>query len=560
MKILFGALHFAYFRNFESVVAALAERGHRVHLAADEPEELGGRALVERLAARYPGVTYGFAPSLDAEPWFRLARKLRFGRDYVRMHDEAFLPFRKNRQHAGERAPRFVYRWMSSAAGRSPIGRRTLVRMLAAAERLMPISAASRAFVTEHDPDVVLLASVTAWRAPQLDHLRAARALGRRSGVCVFSWDHLSSKALMRVVPDRVFVWNETQKREAVEWHHMPADRVVVTGAQCYDQWFDRQPARGREEFCRAVGLAPERPFLLYVCSVMSPDPRESAFVLRWIEEIRRSPDPALRDAGILVRPHPERMDEWSGVSLERFGNVALYGRNPVSPDAQADYFDSLYHSHAVIGLVTSAFLEAAVVGRPVHTLTLPEFEIYQDGVQHFRYLVNVEGGLLRVSRSFPEHLDALAGALGRPVARDARNERFVQAFVRPAGLTAAATPAFVQAVEELAAAAPQRADVPGVLHRIAQPLVRHVARAGESGWLRPALRDTREREIDLMEAQKARAKQAAVAEKARWHAEKSRALDARRRERTREHRVRNQQKYVARLKGRLRTLMGLSQ
>ena len=77
MKILFLAAHYAYYRNFESAIVALAERGHRVHLAADEPESLGGQALVERLAARYPGVTFGFAPSLDDEPWFLLARKLR---------------------------------------------------------------------------------------------------------------------------------------------------------------------------------------------------------------------------------------------------------------------------------------------------------------------------------------------------------------------------------------------------------------------------------------------------------------------------------------------------
>ena len=77
VKILFLAAHHAYYRNFESAIVALAERGHRVHLAADEPESMGGQALVERLAAKYPGVTHGFAPSLDAEPWFRLARKLR---------------------------------------------------------------------------------------------------------------------------------------------------------------------------------------------------------------------------------------------------------------------------------------------------------------------------------------------------------------------------------------------------------------------------------------------------------------------------------------------------
>ena len=56
---------------------------------------------------------------------------------------------------------------------------------------------------------------MTAWRLPQIDHLRAARALGKRTGVCVFSWDHLSSKALLRQVPDRVLLWNETQKQRS---------------------------------------------------------------------------------------------------------------------------------------------------------------------------------------------------------------------------------------------------------------------------------------------------------------------------------------------------------
>jgi hypothetical protein len=97
MKVLFLAAHYAYYRNFESVVLALAARGHAVHLAADERESLGGKALVERLAAQSPLITYGFAPSLDDEPWFKLARKLRSASDYVRFHDAAFAPFAKSR-------------------------------------------------------------------------------------------------------------------------------------------------------------------------------------------------------------------------------------------------------------------------------------------------------------------------------------------------------------------------------------------------------------------------------------------------------------------------------
>ena len=38
------------------------------------------------------------------------------------------------------------------------------------------------------------------------------------------------------------------------------------------------------------------------------PDPVEPFFVKEWITALRASGDPALRDAGILIRPHPERM------------------------------------------------------------------------------------------------------------------------------------------------------------------------------------------------------------------------------------------------------------
>jgi len=74
--------------------------------------------------------------------------------------------------------------------------------------------------------------------------------------LCVGSWDHLSSKALLRQMPERVVVWNDVQKQEAIKLHRVPANRVSVTGAQSYDHWFNRAPARSRAEFCHRVGLA----------------------------------------------------------------------------------------------------------------------------------------------------------------------------------------------------------------------------------------------------------------------------------------------------------------
>lgn len=448
MNILFIARHFTYFRNFESVIAALAERGHRVHLAADREEALGGRDLVDRLAMTYPAqVSVGFAPILQWGRYRRLASALRIGLDYLRYSDPRYEATPKIRERAYQRTPVFVL-----ALARLPF-RGLWTRALAMLERAVPRQVGVDEFITERKTDVLLITPLIELGSPQLDYLRAARALGIRSALCVWSWDHLSSKALIRVVPDRVIVWNELQRQEAERFHGIEADRVIVTGAQCFDHWFDRQPTRDRDGFCRRVGFAASRPFILYVCSALfRGSPSEAAFVQQWVARIRQSTDPRLREMAILVRPHPQRLEEWSAVALAalaRAGNVVCWGSNPVDGDSRADYFDSMWHAEAVVGLNTSALVESAIVDRPVFTILPPEFRDSQEGTFHFHYLLDSADGFLNVSRSLDEHAEQLAGLLSGGAVR--LNRPFVEHFIRPRGTAVAATPVFADTVEAIA-------------------------------------------------------------------------------------------------------------
>jgi hypothetical protein len=454
MKALFIARHFTYFRNFESVIAALADRGHRVHLAADREEALGGRDLVDRLAARYPGqITVGFTPILQWGRYRRLSGALRIGLDYLRYSDPRYEATPKIRERAYERTPLLVL-----ALAKLPC-RGLLTRMLALLERAVPRQAGVDEFIAEHKADVLLITPLIELGSPQLDFMRAARALGIRSALCVWSWDHLSSKALIRVVPDKVIVWNATQRDEAQRFHGVPADRVVVTGAQCFDQWFDRLPARDRNAFCHRVGFTSARPFLLYVCSALfRGSPSEAAFVLRWVASIRQSDDARLKDMPILVRPHPQRAAEWTAdllAELSRVKDVVLWGSNPVDAESRADYFDSMFHAAAVVGLNTSALVESAIVDRPVFTILLPEFHESQEGTFHFHYLLDAANGFLNISRSLEEHAQQVAGVFAGAILRS--NRRFVEQFVRPKGAAHAATPVFADAVEQIARDAPPR-------------------------------------------------------------------------------------------------------
>ena len=88
-------------------------------------------------------------------------------------------------------------------------------------------------------------------------------------------------------------------------------------------------------------------------------------------------------------------------------GPTVLWGRNPLDPVSKADYFDSMYHSAVLVGLITSAFIEAGIVGREVHTVLDPEFEDNQLGTVHYHYLTNTAGGLLTVGKGFDDHLRA---------------------------------------------------------------------------------------------------------------------------------------------------------
>ena len=453
MKVLFATLHYAHFRNFDSVVRGLADRGHQVHLADEEPETLGGQALVDQLAADHASITWDRIPSLEHERWFDAAQRMRESLTYVRALEPRYPE--KLRLRALPRTSRVV-RWATRAPGGRAVARKGLTRF----EQLLPASRDMVAYLRRHAPDVVVLSALTFARSRQHDLLKAARELNIPVAAAILSWDHLSSKALVHIVPDMVLVWNERQRQEAVEMHGLPGDRVIATGAQCYDHWFTRRPERSRDEFCAAMGLRPDRPFVLWVHSALTPtpEPPEPQLVVKWLEALRAHPDPALRELGVLVRPHPERMKEWKGIRLDRFENVAFRGRNPIDQSARDDYFGALYYSDAVIGLVTSSFLEAAIVGRQVLTITLPEYRAHQEEMIHFQYLMDSNGGPLRTAADFHTHFAHLAEAIALRGARDERNRAFLHAFVRPAGLETPSTPAFIDALERLHRTGPSTA------------------------------------------------------------------------------------------------------
>jgi hypothetical protein len=445
--ILFALDHPGFLLHFDETIRGLAARGNRVHVAFARPDKwpdgLEGLAHAEHV------VVEDAAPGRTRAA--RAARALRRLSDYVHYLDPAL---------AGAVYARRKWRGLAPVAG--PLRRvdtlpRPLVRGLLAAlrlaERSLPVATQIDRFVARIAPDALVVSPLVDARTDLSDYLAAGLRRGIPTALAVASWDNLSSKGLVRRAPDRVFVWNETQRREAVEYHHLPAGRVEVTGAQSYDRWFDREPSEPFTAFAARHGLDGAERIVLFAGSTkqaQAPE-LEPAFVRDWVSALRAHPD--LRDVGILVRPHPTNAEAWRDVELDDPRAVVWRRARdlPIASDERSAYYDALHHCAAVVAINSTVLIEATILDRPAHTVALPEFHELQRDLLHYHYLLPENGGFLREARSLDQHVRLLADDLRDPTREAARRREFVRAFIRPAGLDVPSTPRLIDGIERLA-------------------------------------------------------------------------------------------------------------
>lgn len=469
MKFVFVAKQEKNAAAFLETLRLLIERGHHVTLAIQERDEERDRRVARQIDSdRFSVVP---CPSVRTDEWARVAPLVRRLRDCVQYLKPPFRTsdalqtriVHKLRQEFGIDVP----------AGRMAAALRLVPEVQLAriesvmklAEASLPTSPLFDRFIESQRPDVVLISPLIHFGSAQADVAASARRLGIPVWMLLFSWDNLSTKGCMHVEPDLMFVWNEQQRTEAEQLHNFPASRVVVTGAPRFDAFFALRPAMQREEFLEPLGLDPAKPTLLYLCSSRLIAPQELSFVRRWVAAVRAASSAALSDCNILIRPHPDIALLPDDVSLVRHrwpaaphihAHVARPFEDPRAVVLRTSYkdpdglYESLAHSTAVVGLNTTAELEAGIVGRPVFTIAAGNDDGSQRPTLHFHYLTRAHGGFVSVASTLAEHVAQVeevlaAGADPAPI------RAFVESFLRPHGIDRAVSPVLADALEEQA-------------------------------------------------------------------------------------------------------------
>jgi len=428
MRILFVLSNVTFFRYVDGIVRQLAAEGVNVVVWAKDQPNLA----MQRCQQEFSNVSYGELPkaTYKLNRWLRSWRELR---SYVHWLSPAY------------RCPQYLRtRWVSAL----PRQVRRIIRLLGLprfeyiiskmpwlesllhrVERIVPCDKEIARAIRALAPDLVVGTPVIFPDSLELEHLKAAKQMEIPAIVLIASWDNLSTKGTFHLEPDWVLVWNEIQRREAATLHGIMPAKVIVTGAPVFDDWFSSHYRMSREEFCQKAGLCPKLPYVVYLdSSPASGDEKPMVSALaQHFQEMG-----LFERVQLLVRPHPKKAKKWDTMQPQHTVVWPQDGKFVDVFETKQDYFNTLYHSFAAIGVNTSAFIEATILDRPCISITSEKHRYFQEQIIHFNYLL--EAGFLYTAPNESACASLVGDLLMGTDNKQAARKSFVSSFVRPIG------------------------------------------------------------------------------------------------------------------------------
>jgi CDP-glycerol glycerophosphotransferase (TagB/SpsB family) len=291
------------------------------------------------------------------------------------------------------------------------------------------------ALLRRERPDVAVFTRL--FFSDEIPLMRAAARAGIPTVGVVASWDNLTTKGPLLPRLDRLVVWNDLMRDEAVRYHGYRPEQITVTGAPHHDLVFSgREQVTTRAEFFARLGLDPAKRLITYAGEdpIIAPDAPQYVEVLhKFLREGR------LGDGQLLVRPHPQddprRFDRFRGrpgVVVDLPGRPSEAHWMDMSRRDLVHLYATMRWSDVVVNVTSTIVLDAAFFDTPTvcigFSYSAPA-TFYQSPLRffemdHFRYVMRAGATTLVTSET--ELLDAVNGCLADRARRAAGRRRIV--------------------------------------------------------------------------------------------------------------------------------------
>lgn len=142
------------------------------------------------------------------------------------------------------------------------LARRTVRGLVRALDYFLVSSETFKRQFESYKPDLVFLAHL--FDDLEIDMLREAKRRGIKSVGFINSWDKLTAaRGIVRILPDKLIVFNELVKAEAEEHADMKQEDIFIAGIPNYD-WHVNYKPKKRDEFFAAKKLDPKKKLIVY--------------------------------------------------------------------------------------------------------------------------------------------------------------------------------------------------------------------------------------------------------------------------------------------------------
>lgn len=295
--------------------------------------------------------------------------------------------------------------------------------------------------IDELEPDLVFCANLSNFFDDSIVNAAAKKNLPCQ--YMVLSWDHLSSKVVLRSWFDAIYVWNSVTKEEILDLDYGYRDtQIIVTGIPQYDVYLDA-PAMSREDWCSQYGLDPKRKTILF--STM-PQVRhdQQHIIIESIMDMLSEHPVYCETVQVLIKCHPFDNAPVYDPLVDKYRHLSIRKSSLPDGKSQSDWQpspdeliisrDCLYFCDVNINIFSTVTIEAAMFDKPIVHIgfdplpvenRIPCIEYY--GFEHFIPVMRFDASIL--ARSFAELHEALAMALDKPEFKRESRRRLAEQY-----------------------------------------------------------------------------------------------------------------------------------
>lgn len=453
MKIIFSLDNYLKYYSIDDAVRELHRRGHEIViiLGQDKESHIPDDAL-QKVASELPNLTIeGLIKRKILRKVVRTLREL-LNYTYILNNEEKR---RWDAKNWGRFFHPFTWKIISSVPGKRILKNTLIQKNLRLLEQQIPVAPEIKRHVAAHKPDVLVALPLISGDSREGEYVQAAGALGIPTVFSMFSWDNISAKGTFHSKPDHHLVWNRPLAEELSRLHNIPREIIHVTGAPR----FHRLTGNGngyilpREEFCRIASIDSGKKYVLYAASTYLLDSNvqknlsEDILILKIADALASNQQ--TRNVNLMVRPHPVNTRIIPALKDAARPNVTVFpspGELPDTEEKRLKFYNSIHHSIAVVGVNTTAFLEASALDKPCITIVSKEYGETQQLV-HFHHLE--EGEFLEKARHAEDVAGIVANVLAGTDELASQRREFVKNFIEPLEPEKSAVEVYADLVEQ---------------------------------------------------------------------------------------------------------------